>query len=123
MYLKDNGFTLLEVMFSIGLLAILLMGIITTIIAFSTYTKRDFIQMCLLEAASSGIEAKKANYSLNQLDVNCGGIVVNVTVTGNPPSQPPMPGSNVTACEIVTATSSYSGRSLTMRDRICNFSR
>lgn len=119
---KHEGFSLIEAMISVLLVAILIMGVMAMITSFPASTNNDFIRTCLLQAASSGIEAKRANHTLTSLNVPCGAITVNVTISGNPPSSPPAPGSGVSACVTVTATASYSGRSMTMRDLVCNFS-
>ncbi|MEM1973819.1 MAG: hypothetical protein QXN68_03415 [Thermoplasmata archaeon] len=119
---KSDGFSLIEAMISVMLVAILIMGVMAMITAFPSSTNNDFIRTCLLQAASSGIEAKRANHTLTSLSVHCGGITVNVTISGNPPSSAPPPGSGSSACATVTATASYSGRSMTLRDLVCNFS-
>ncbi len=116
-----EGFSLLEALMSVLLVAILVMGVIGLTTMFSKYTRDDFISTCLLQAASSGIEAKRADYSTSSIVINCGGLSVNVTITGNPPAQPPTMGSGQSACAEVTATASVSGRTMVLKDLVCNF--
>lgn len=118
---KNDGFTLLEALMSVLLVAILVMGVVGMITAFSKFTRDDLLGTCLVQAASSGIEAKRATPTISSLQVTCGGYNINVTITGNPPSSPPSMGSGQSACAEVTATASSSGRTMVLRDLVCNF--
>ncbi len=118
---SNKGFSLLEALMSVLLVAILVMGVIGLTTMFTKYTRDDLISTCLLQAASSGIEAKRADPSRDSIVINCGGLSVNVTITGNPPPQPPTLGSGQSACAEITATASVSGRTMVLRDLVCNF--
>ena len=102
----------------IALMAIASEGLIAY---FAKYTQQDLTGACLLQAASSGIEAKRANPAVSSIAVTCAGQMVRVSMTGNPPSLPPAIGSGTSACADVVSTSSLGNRTMEMRDKICNF--
>lgn len=118
---KNDGFSLLEALMSVLLVAILVIGVTGMITAFSKFTRDDLLGTCLVQAASSGIEAKRANPTISSIQVRCGGYNINVTITGSPPSTPPPMGSGQSACAQVTSTATASGRSMVLRDLVCNF--
>ncbi|MCX7913918.1 MAG: hypothetical protein N2511_04965 [Thermodesulfovibrionales bacterium] len=120
-FYKTEGFSLVEALIAVLLVVLLVIGVMKMITNFPLATGKDFVETCLLQAASSGIEAKRANHSLSSLSVPCGNITINVTITGNPPAVPPSAGSGTTACATVVATATYGGRSMVLRDLVCNF--
>ncbi|MCX8125494.1 MAG: hypothetical protein N3F66_15210 [Spirochaetes bacterium] len=106
---------------SVLLVAILVIGVVGLITAFSKFTRQDLVGTCLVQAASSGIEAKRANPTTSSIQIACGGYTINVTITGNPPSTAPPMGSGQSACAEVTATATVTGRTMILRDVVCNF--
>lgn len=118
---KNDGFTLIEALVSVMLVAILVMGVVGMITAFSKFTRDDIVATCLLQASSSGIEAKRANPSLSSLQVSCGTLTVTVSISGTPPATPPAMGSGQSACAEITATATSSGRTMILKDWVCNF--
>jgi len=90
---SGKGFTLVESLISILLIALMAIASEGLIAYFAKYTKQDLTGACLLQAASSGIEAKRANPAVSSIAVTCAGQMVHVSMTGNPPSLPPAIGS------------------------------
>ena len=118
---SGKGFTLVESLISILLIALMAITSEGLIAYFAKYTQQDLTKECLLQAASSGIEAKRANPAVSSIAVTCAGQTVHVSMTGNPPSLPPAMGSGTSACADVVSTSSFGNRTMEMRDKICNF--
>lgn len=122
---SQKGFSLVESLVAVLLVAIVLIGTIKLITSFAMFTATDTDRTCLLQAASSGIEAKRADPTITSLQVTCGinnsSLPVSVTISGNPPANPPPMGSNQTACAEITATATFKGKTMTLRDWICNF--
>ncbi len=116
-----QGFTLVESLISILLIALMAVASEGLIAYFAKYTKQDLISDCLLQAASSGIEAKRANPAARSIAVTCAGQTVHVGMTGNPPSLPTAMGSGTSACADVVSTSTLGSRTMEIRDKICNF--
>jgi prepilin-type N-terminal cleavage/methylation domain-containing protein len=118
---SGRGFTLVESLISILLIALMAVTSEGLIAYFAKCTKQDLTGECLLQAASSGIEAKRANPAVSSIKVTCAGQTVYVSMTGNPPSIPPVMGSGTSACADVVSTSTLGSRAMEMRDKICNF--
>jgi prepilin-type N-terminal cleavage/methylation domain-containing protein len=117
------GFTLVESLVSVLLLCVLTLASVSMVAAFARHTNLDRVNSCLLQAASSGIEEKRANPVTNAITVSCSGYSVNVAITteGSLPSPAPAMGSGVSACVPVLARSTIGLKSLELRDSICNF--
>jgi len=120
-YKSEAGFTLIEALISVFLVALLVIGVVGLITSFGKFTRQDLVGMCLVQAASSGIEAKRANPSLTSVDVRCGGYTIRVNITGTPPTNPPAMGSGQSACADVVATATIENRTMVLRDQVCNF--
>lgn len=116
-----QGFTLVESLISILVIALVATAGAGLIAHFAKYTRQDLTGTCLMQAASSGLEAKKANPAIHTIDVTCAGQTVYVSMTGNLPSTPPAPGSGSSACADVVSTSILGGRKMEMTDKICSF--
>lgn len=116
-----QGFTLVESLISILLIALMAVTSEGLIAYFAKCTKQDLTGECLLQAASSGIEAKRANPAVSSIKVTCAGQTVHVSMIGNPPSMPPAMGSGTSACADVVSISTLGSRTMEMRDKICNF--
>jgi type II secretory pathway pseudopilin PulG len=120
-YKSEAGFTLIEALISVLLVGLLVLGIAGLITSFGKFTREDLVGMCLMQAASSGIEAKRANPTLTSVDVRCGGYTIRVNITGTPPTNPPAMGSGQSACADVVATATIENRTMVLRDQVCNF--
>lgn len=113
--IKEKGFTLIEVLICVILLAFLIMGSATLLSNFGIYTRDRQILTCLIEAASSAIEACRTRTQLSS--VPCGPWNVSVSVSGNctPSSE---------TCSDITATAtiaiSGSTRTISLQDKVCN---
>ena len=118
---SGKGFTLVESLISILLIALMAIAGEGLIAYFAKFTQQDLTKDCLLQAASSGIEAKRANPAVTSIEVTCGGQTVHVSMTGNPPSIPPAMGTGTSACADVVSTSTLGSRKMEMSDKICNF--
>ncbi|MHB8137505.1 MAG: type IV pilus modification PilV family protein [Smithellaceae bacterium] len=116
-----QGFTLIESLISIMLIALIAIVSAGLIAYFAKYTKQDLTSTCLLQAASSGLEAKRANPSVDSIQVICGAHNVNVTMTGNPPTAAPLMGSQNSACAEVVSTSAIGSKTMVLKDFVCNF--
>jgi Tfp pilus assembly protein PilV len=118
-----RGVSLVESLISILLLSVLTLACVGLIASFARYTHRDTINSCLLQAASSGIEEKRANPAISSITVSCNGysVGVDITTTGTLPSPAPAMGSGISACVPVVSTSSIGSKTLIVRDSICNF--
>jgi prepilin-type N-terminal cleavage/methylation domain-containing protein len=119
----SRGFSLIETLISLLLLCVLTLSCVGLTAAFARYTNQDTIKSCLMQAASSGIEEKRANPATSSLTVSCSGysVGVNITTTGTLPSPAPAMGSGVSACVPVVSTSTIGSKTMVLRDSICNF--
>jgi Tfp pilus assembly protein PilV len=117
------GFGLIEALISMALLCILTLVCAGQVASFARYTNQDAINSCLLQAASSGIEEKRANPSASSITVSCSGYTVSVaiTTTGALPSPAPAMGSGISACVPVLSRSTIGSKTMELRDSICNF--
>lgn len=107
-----RGFTLVE-----GLVAVLITFIVATGIAalltfFGIYNRQNILQTCLVQAASSAIEACRGGSTLGNIQCNRYSIAVNVMGSCNP---------RINSCSPVTATASAEGRSFSLTDIVCRF--
>lgn len=108
-----RGFTLVEALIALIISFLIIIGIAGLLTSFGLFTKDRALYTCLLEAASSGIEACRAGVSINS--INCGGYTVNIrSIAG---SCNPARGQ----CSDVTVTASYAGHSSTLTDTVCNW--
>ena len=113
----------MESMISMLLLCVLTLATVGMVASFARYTTQDRINSCLLQAASSGIEEKRANPVTSAITVSCSGYSVSVAITteGTLPSPAPAMGSGVSACVPVLSRSTIGSKSMDLRDSICNF--
>lgn len=117
-----QGFTLVESLIAMMLIAMIAIVSAGLIAYFAKYTKRDLTSTCLLQAASSGIEARRADPgNPDGIQITCGGQTIHVTVTGNPPGTAPAMGSGTSACAEVVSTSTAGSKTMVLRDLVCNF--
>ena len=58
---SPRGFTLIETLISMMLVCVMAIACAGLVSYFARYTRQDTINSCLLQAASSGIEAKRAD--------------------------------------------------------------
>ncbi|MEM3845974.1 MAG: prepilin-type N-terminal cleavage/methylation domain-containing protein [Candidatus Parvarchaeota archaeon] len=123
---KNYGFTLIEAVVSVGILAMIVVFIMAGVTAFLNYTHQDFVYMCLIEAANSGIEQAAANpSSIGQNSTyQCGNLQISVStqlISGQIPASPPAPNTGQTACGLVESDATYNGQTSSIRDEVCNF--
>ncbi len=120
---NQRGFSMMEAVIAVALVVILSLSCAGMVSFFAKYTRQDTINSCLLHAASSGIEAKRADVSVQSLSVSCGGYTAKVTVTssGELPSEPPAMGEGISACAQIVSTATIESKTKTLNDMICHF--
>ncbi|GAB6077800.1 prepilin-type N-terminal cleavage/methylation domain-containing protein [Hydrogenobaculum acidophilum] len=119
---KSRAFTLMEALVSIAITALAIYIISGMITSYAAMTKNNYIYSCLIQSATSGLEAKLMNPSVTSLSLTCGGLLVSVNIVGNPPSSPPpFIGSGQNACGTITSIATYQSQSYSIQDEACNF--
>lgn len=118
-----GGFTIIESLIAVTLVMVICLSCIGMVSFFAKYTKQDRLNTCLLQAASSGIEAVRADMSTTFLKVSCGGYTANVNITyaGTLPQTAPAMGLETKACVEITSISDIEGKKMVLKDFICNF--
>lgn len=119
-----RGFTLIETVISILLFTLMGLACAGMISFFAKYTRDDSVKTCLLQAASSGIEAKRADPTISSIaNFTCGGYTASVAITsaGTLPTTAPTMGSGQSACVQITSTATIGTKTRILRDFICNF--
>jgi len=107
-----KGFSIIEIVVATFILFLVVIGASKLISSFGIFNKKRLTFSCLVNAASSVINACKAGVVVNS--VNCGGMSIKVSLTG---SCSPSPGT----CSLVTAKASYGEHEFSLSDSICNF--
>ncbi len=108
----SKGFTLIEALIAILITTLIVMSMAGLITVLGTKTSDRILLSCLIEGASSGIEACKGGEVINQ--ITCGGFTINISINGN--CQPP-----INTCSNVTSTASAGGKTFSLTDKVCNF--
>lgn len=118
-----RGFTLIETLIALLLVTTAAFASLGMITMFAKTTRQDVLRTCLLQAASSGIETVRANPVATTLSVPCAGYTASVTVTftGSLPATAPAMGSGASACTEIVSTATINGKTMELRDWICNF--
>ncbi len=118
-----SGFTVIESLIAVTLVMVICLSCMGMISFFARCTKQDTLNTCLLQAASSGIEAVRADTSTSFIKVSCGGYTANVSITslGTLPQTAPAMGLETKACVEITSTSEIEGKKMVLKDFICNF--
>jgi len=112
--LKIKGFTLIEALIAILIAAVLSAIVAGVITIFASKTSDRILMSCLIEGASSGINACKSGNFTN-FQIECGGIKVDVEITQgvcNPPEG---------NCSDVRVTAKAKGWNFSLTDKVCNF--
>lgn len=115
---KVKGFSLIEALIAIVILAIITLGLANLLTRSAFFTRDDFFNLCLLQGASSGIEEARGNPSLigSSLNFTCGNLNVTV-ILKNIGSY-----GNCTFVEAEAQIQSTNKKAI-LRDLICNWSR
>jgi prepilin-type N-terminal cleavage/methylation domain-containing protein len=109
-----KGFTLIEMMIGMLLLSIALLGMVGMMVYFTTQTSDNSLRTCVLDNALNALAMHKANNLPVATTFTCGAKSGTITM-----SQTTFPADD--ACADVTATASAGGRSIQLRDKVCNF--
>jgi len=104
------GFTILEVMVSLILLAIGIVAFAAMQSFFANDVKNRFIYGCLTTVSSNGIAICMSGQQIPST-VQCGGIQVNLNVNCPQPTS---------GCSTITSTASYNSLSYSQIDSICS---
>jgi len=118
-----GGFTIIESLIALTLVMVICLACMGMVSFFAKCTKRDTLNTCLLQAASSGIEAVRADTSATFIKVSCAGYTANVHISssGTLPQTAPAMGLETKACVEITSTSDIEGKKMVLKDYICNF--
>ena len=108
----NKGFTLIEALIAILITTLIVIGVAGLITVFGTKTADRILLSCLVEGATSGIEACKEGEVINQ--ITCGGFTINISISGN--CQPP-----ANTCSDIISTASANGKTFSLTDKVCNF--
>lgn len=109
---NKQGFTLVEAVITVLLVFILVIGVVTLITAFGKYNADRILLTCLVEGASSGLEACRAKETITT--IQCGSYTVNISLTGSC-----SPAKN--SCNDIIARATIGNRSFSLQDKVCNF--
>ena len=109
---KDKGFTLIEALIAILITTLIVISIAGLITVFGAKTTNRILLTCLVEGATSGIEACKGGEVIDQ--ITCGGYTVSLNISGN---CQPSPGT----CSDITVTASVDENTFSLTDKVCNF--
>lgn len=109
-----KGFTLVEVMISIVILIIGVLGVMTLQSRFATATADRAVRNALIDAAASALQHCESTLSTPPSNYTYGGITVSVSVSGgcNPSED---------TCNNVTVTATAQGKSFSLTTKVCNF--
>lgn len=107
-----RGFTLVEALIALLISLFIITGIVGLLTSFGFFTRDKMLYTCLLEAASSGVEACRSGVVIYSID--CGGYTVSVSINGN---CNPEKGQ----CEDITVTATAAGHSSVLTDTVCNW--
>jgi prepilin-type N-terminal cleavage/methylation domain-containing protein len=111
---NTKGFTLIELMIGMLLLSITLLGMVGMMVYFATQTSDNSLRACVLDNALNAMARHKANSLPVPTTFTCGtkGGTLTMSHTTFPADD---------ACVDVTATASAGGRSVQLKDKVCNF--
>jgi prepilin-type N-terminal cleavage/methylation domain-containing protein len=125
---KTKGFTLIEILVTVVILVILIVGVFGSLNWFRFFSKDRLITTCLVEGASSGIMACRGGRYIPNVICNVTypnytkSYVINIHISCNPSysncCSPPL-GECTNAT--VIAIHNGSGKSFSLTDTICNF--
>ena len=112
----SSGFTLVEVMVSIAILTIFLMGVVAMQTYFGTRTSDRELRTCLLENASSALAQRRNGSTATSFSFTCqknsGTVTIGVET---------LSGANPGACQQVVATATAQGKSASVASSVCDF--
>ncbi|MEJ5339480.1 MAG: hypothetical protein WHS43_07485 [Aquificaceae bacterium] len=107
-----RGFTLVEGLVAVLITFIVAVGIAGLLTFFGIYNRQNILQTCLVQAASSAIEACRGGNAVGNIQCNRFNVSISVSGSCNP---------RINSCSTVTATASAEGRSFSLTDIVCRF--
>lgn len=117
--LKIRGFTLIEVLIAILILALIIVGIANLITGSISSTRERTIMECLVNAANSAIEACRGGINLGEFQ--CGGLNVQINLSRDC-STITVPTATWSAnCAEVIIITRYGNRQHRLTDLVCRF--
>ena len=108
----NKGFTIIEALIAILITSFIAISIAALITIFGTKIADRILLSCLVEGATSGIEACRGGQIINQ--ITCAGLTINISINGN--CQPA-----INTCSDITVTASAKGKNFNLTDKVCNF--
>ncbi|MBF0327700.1 MAG: prepilin-type N-terminal cleavage/methylation domain-containing protein [Nitrospirae bacterium] len=112
--LKPKGFTLIESLMAVAIVAIAIIGLITTLARFSTQTADRAAMDCVINAAASAVtECQALITPSNKTCAERNNATITISASG---SCSPSSGS----CNDVTITASGVGKNFVMTTKVCN---
>lgn len=111
---KSKGFTLIEVLVSIVILIVGVLGVMTLMGKFSTSTLDRAFRNAIVDAAASAIDHCENTHTDPPTSYTYGGITVTISKSGscNPAAN---------TCNNVTVTATAQGKSFSITSKVCNF--
>lgn len=113
---KIKGFSLIEALIAIVILAIITISLANLLTRSAFSTRDDFFNLCLLQSAASGLEEVRGNSSLigNSLNFYCGNLTVIVNLRNS---------NSYGNCTLVEAEAQLQGtdKRAILRDLVCNW--
>ncbi len=107
-----KGFTMMEALIAIGIMSIAVLGIIASQVYFGSQTSDQSLKDCLVGAASTYLSQSAAGVTADTTFTCEGGFSGTISATSTASS---------TRCNIVTVTTTASGKSVTLSTKICSF--
>lgn len=107
-----KGFTMMEALIAIGIMSIALLGIIASQVYFGSQTSDQSIKDCLVGASSTYLSQKAAGLTADTTFTCEGGLSGTLSATTTAASA---------RCNIITVTSTVSGKSVTLSTKLCSF--
>ncbi|MCX7738182.1 MAG: hypothetical protein N2Z80_02035 [Hydrogenothermaceae bacterium] len=127
---NKNGFSLVEALIAISMAFFIVIGIAKMLTVFGIYSKGNVEMTCLVNAASSAIEACRGGTPINNYTCNNLNIQLSITTENCNPStnqcnqiQKICDPSTIPTnqCNKIIVTATYAGKSFSLEDRVCNF--
>lgn len=122
MFLKNKGFTLIEVLIAILVLSLIIVSVTHLITGSVVSTRNRIIMECLVNAANSAIEACRGGININ--NYRCGGeegLEIQISINTDCSSITPPLDTWDANCREVRVIATYGSKNHVLTDFICKF--
>ena len=109
-----KGFTFMECLVALAIIGVIMLGVVGTMTYFGSDTADKATKTCLLNQATSALTYRKATGSTPSTSFTCNNRTGTLSMTTTTVS-------GSTLCTDYTATATMSGKSVSLKTRICNF--